>query len=78
MISRCRATIEPGTPNVWDGRDNYGSGGRCVARARTPLSCHVPDAQHSSTLHTHGHAGSARACTRVGRSRHGSRLMMVL
>ena len=23
MISRCRATIEPGTPIVRDGRDNY-------------------------------------------------------
>ena len=33
MISRCRATIEPGTPSVRDGRDNYGLGGRCVACA---------------------------------------------
>ena len=32
MISRCRATIEPGsgTPNVRDGRDNYGLGGNFV------------------------------------------------
>ena len=34
MISRCRATIEPGTPDVRDGRDNYvGLGGKCVACA---------------------------------------------
>ena len=31
LISRCRATIEPGTPIVRDGRDNYCSGGREVA-----------------------------------------------
>ena len=31
MISRCHATIEPGTPIVRDGRDNYCSGGGEVA-----------------------------------------------
>ena len=31
MISRCRATIEPGTPNMRDGRDNYCSGGKQFA-----------------------------------------------
>ena len=36
MISRCRATIEPCTPSVRDGRDNYGLGGRCMLLVPTP------------------------------------------
>ena len=33
MISRCRATIEPGTPIVRDGRDNHSMSGAWVACA---------------------------------------------